>query len=101
LIQSIDQFGVFRTEFVDQCIGLFADRFDRLAIMFLVSLLQLIVGFIQITIDLCFRFITGDGLDDVLNICLCWLRYAGRRTALLRVSKRRRCDKSGNGGDEP
>jgi len=100
LIQSINQFGVFRTEFVDQCIGLFAERFGRLAIMLLLSLLHLIVGLIQIAIDLGFRFIASDGLNDLLNIRLRWLRYVRRGTALLRVSKRRGGDKNGNGGYE-
>jgi hypothetical protein len=68
LFQSINHFGVFRPEFIDQRIGLFAERFDRLAIVLLVSLLHLIVGLIQIAIDLCFRFIAGDDLDDFLNI---------------------------------
>jgi len=43
LLQSVYQFGVFGTELVDQRIGLFAERFDRLGIVLLLSRLYLIL----------------------------------------------------------
>jgi len=42
LIQSLYHFEVFRTEFVDQRMGLFAERLDRVAIVLSLSRLYLI-----------------------------------------------------------
>ena len=43
--QSLYHFGVFGTEFVDQRIGLFGERFHRLGIVLFLSRLHLIVEF--------------------------------------------------------
>jgi hypothetical protein len=77
---------------------LVGEGLGRLSIGLLVNCFELIVELVQIAIGLRFHFIAGDYLDDVLSIRLCWLHLW--RTALLRVSKRRYCGKSGNGGNE-
>jgi hypothetical protein len=47
LLQSVQQFGVFGTELVDQRIGLFAERLDRLGIGLLLGRFDLIVEEIE------------------------------------------------------
>ena len=85
---------------IDQRIGLFAEHFERLGIIFFRSRFDLFFELGEVAIGLRFHFIAGDYLDDLLSIRLCWLRYGWLPTSLLRVNKHRYCGKSGNDGNE-
>jgi hypothetical protein len=73
---------------------------STIGVLLLLRLSYLLFEPLDLAILLRFHFIAPDDLDDFLDLRQCWLRDVWRCTALLRLTKGRHRDESGEGEDK-